>query len=117
MVVYKDAGAYWYADNIFPYPTKCQGTTPMEWAQERDALWLAGGGDTCIGVSYSGLSVSSQAPNTIVSAFAVKGRSLLAGESHRAHHAGAVAARTKHHRHKHDSGIAGKTSHTRYAKQ
>jgi len=109
MVVYKDAGAYWCADNEFPYPTRCEGTTPMEWAQERDATWLAGGGDMSIGASYSN-------PNTIVSAFAVKGSTLLAGHTHRANHAVDIAAQ-HHHRHQRQIAVAGKTSQGRYANQ
>jgi len=35
MVVYQDAGSYWYVDNEFPFPTKSWGKTPLEWAQDR----------------------------------------------------------------------------------
>ena len=35
MVVYRDAGAYWYADNVFPYPTKSWGTTVHECVEDR----------------------------------------------------------------------------------
>lgn len=36
LVVYKDAGAYWYVDNMFPYPTRTSGTTPRQWVMDRD---------------------------------------------------------------------------------
>jgi hypothetical protein len=36
VVVYKNAGAYWCVDNIFPYPMKTSGRTPHEWVQARD---------------------------------------------------------------------------------
>jgi len=48
MVVYKDAGAYWYADNIFPYPTKAWGSTPKEWAQDRCNITAVPVGDASI---------------------------------------------------------------------
>jgi len=35
MVVYHDAGAYWYVDNLFPFPTKSWGKTTREWIQDR----------------------------------------------------------------------------------
>ncbi|MGB8355698.1 MAG: hypothetical protein WCD79_17495 [Chthoniobacteraceae bacterium] len=35
IVVYKDAGAYWYVDNMFPFPTKSWGKTPRECAKDR----------------------------------------------------------------------------------
>lgn len=44
MVVYRDAGSYWYADNIFPYPVKTWGTTPLEWAEDRGNVETASGG-------------------------------------------------------------------------
>ena len=35
MVVYRDAGALWYVDNMFPFPTKSWGKTPRECARDR----------------------------------------------------------------------------------
>ena len=35
IVVYKDAGSYWYVDNMFPFPTKSWGKTPRECAKDR----------------------------------------------------------------------------------
>ena len=75
MVVYQDAGAYWCADNAFAYPTKCSGTTPMEWAQDHEAMWLGNGGDVNAPAGFS-------SSNVIVSAFAVSGNNLLAAEKH-----------------------------------
>ena len=40
LVVYKDAGSYWYTDNMFPFPTKAWGTTPRQWAQDRDPSFI-----------------------------------------------------------------------------
>ena len=36
MVVYKNAGSFWYADNLFPFPTKSSGKDPLDCARERD---------------------------------------------------------------------------------
>lgn len=115
MVVYKDAGAYWCADNAFPYPTRCQGTTPLEWAREREASWLADGENVYPGAVSPG-------PNTITGAGAVRGGTILALKSHRANHPATVAARATHRHHKQDAGITGeirkagkKTDYARYA--
>jgi len=35
IVVYKDAGSFWFVDNIFPFPTKSWGKTPRECAKDR----------------------------------------------------------------------------------
>jgi len=44
IVVYKDAGAYWYADNIFPFPTKSWGKTPLEWIEDRSNIEASSAG-------------------------------------------------------------------------
>jgi|GEM_PF-759940 len=53
IVVYKDAGAYWYADNIFPFPTKSWGKTPLEWIEDRSNIEASSRGPVNI---FSGLA-------------------------------------------------------------
>jgi len=92
MVVYRDAGSYWCADNAFPYPTKCEGTTPLQWAQERECVWLA---------------EQNMNRNAIVCATAMKGDTLLAKQTHFAHQTVMVAGSKPARHQKHYAGIAG----------
>ena len=89
----------------------------MEWAQERDALWLADGGDSCIGIGNVGIGLNANYanPNTIVSASVVRGGTLLAGKTHRANHT-AIAIAAQHH-YRHYTGAPVKGSQARYANQ
>jgi hypothetical protein len=81
IVVYKDAGSYWSVDNEFPYPAKCWGTTPREWAEERDAMWLNEGGGLNTPLNF-------QNTNAIVAVSVVEGGKILTGNSKQAALAG-----------------------------
>jgi hypothetical protein len=110
MVVYKDAGSYWYADNEFPYPNKCEGTTPMEWAQEREGVWLAGGSDLYTGASFMGPNAAFANTNMIVGAYALRGNGSPWRKTHEVKHtAKAVSPKTQP-AHKQDMRIAARTA-------
>lgn len=37
MVIYRDQGAWWIADNTFPYPIRSGAATPQDWIDEECA--------------------------------------------------------------------------------